>query len=212
MDGSVLVMASPLGWGGGGALDAGDVRPQHPVLDAVDGLPRDGVIGRHGSTGSLVGDDSQDLRVSQFGLGRCFALSPTDNFPALGHHVGHVVDVGAEEMMPRVDAATYVALVKDPQPIWDWPVLLFPCHAMRAVPLPVDLHASMPAFTDCPEPQAAPAVRFRHAVALKALRDCHDCSLRLMPRTCSSTSTAAAFSSATRSIQSARRMNRAPSS
>lgn len=133
-------------------------RPPLPAFDARNmGLPNT-VIARNGTVESGVGADGAHL----FG-------AELMRRPSFQHHVQHVLAVGAEGEVQRVDAARRIAFVQHVHLCREWAYKYLVGGAVRPLGIAADRRA--PVTSALYETQPHPAPRWRHLDRLKKLHD-----------------------------------------
>ncbi len=120
--------------------------PNLATFDEADKRPAYVVSRCNLTMGSGRIANAQNSKIGKLGrrtslAARFYGVNFSARITPLGDHVRHVVGLGAEKQMVRVDAQANVALVADEQTWRDWPVGYFPSGAMC-----VSLNAAIPQY------------------------------------------------------------------
>jgi len=130
-----------------------DVVPITTSSNMADQTFADAILDSQSKIG-FVGSE-YGVNLLQIQLGPHMAFSPDSSLPVLTDHIGHVVRIGPEEKMLRVDACRCVASVAYEQTIGDRTVSNFVCNPVRESGLLIHLQNAITLWADAANPQSA---------------------------------------------------------
>lgn len=150
--------------------------PYLSSLNATNCALPDSVVCSDYYLSARICTNSDDVGFGQFGLWVQFTAAVF--MATLYHLVGHVVQVGAEKQMVRIDACADIASMKNAHPVissalWNRSIRQLPSDSLSRLQFPVEskMTVSAAAERSCPQPAFAGLVNLRpESLFLYALR------------------------------------------